>query len=97
LESFRHFGKKSRIDTLKPARKLLFKHSAMSRRYLVLTEVEGRLRMFSLLSNEHRLEELARQCAKMLGELLGDKLVDKFSVCPWPILEPALQPARASR
>jgi len=66
----------------------------MSRKYLVLTEVDGALKMLALTSNVEAENDLARQCGQMLTDLFRGCRVDGFIVEPWP-MAPAQVPEAA--
>jgi hypothetical protein len=55
----------------------------MSQKYLVLTLIEGRIRMLSLTSNLSEPEDLRRLCGNMLADFFKGRKVDGFLVEPW--------------
>ncbi len=61
----------------------------MSKKYAVLVDVDGEIRILSLRSNSslRELEELCRQMAKKLfaGHTLGNLLIE-----PWPLAKAPL-------
>ncbi len=56
----------------------------MSKRYLVLTRVDGRVRVLSLTSNVRRRRQLEAQCEDLLAGMFEGHQVDGFFVQPWP-------------
>jgi hypothetical protein len=67
----------------------------MSKKYLVLTRVDGRVRVLALTSNVRRRRQLEAQCQDLLAGMFAGHQVDGFFVQPWP--ETGLPPAGAGR
>lgn len=56
----------------------------MSRKYLVLTRVDGKVRVLSMISNVKRHRQLEDQCEGLLSRMFAGHAVDGFFVQPWP-------------
>lgn len=56
----------------------------MSKRYLVLTRVDGKVRVLSMTSNVHRRRQLEDQCGSLLAGMFEGHEVEGFFVQPWP-------------
>ncbi len=56
----------------------------MSRKYLVLADVDGQIRVLSMRSNgsQRGIEKLCRQ---MAGKLFASRTVGELLVEPWPV------------
>jgi hypothetical protein len=63
----------------------------MSRKYLVLADIDGQIRILSMRSNgsQKGIEEL---CRRMAGELFANHKVGDLWVEPWPVDDPTPQP-----
>ena len=56
----------------------------MSRKYLVLTRVDGKLRMLSLTLNFSGRKKIRDLCRRMLKQLYRGREIGSFVVRPWP-------------
>ena len=56
----------------------------MSRKYLVMTRVDGKLRMLSLTLNFSGRKKIRDLCRRMLTQLYRGKEIGSFVVRPWP-------------
>ena len=56
----------------------------MSTRYLVLTQIDGKLEYLTLLSSIRDPQRLHTVCGKMLRERFG-RTVEEFRLEPWPL------------
>ncbi len=68
----------------------------MSRKYLVLADVDGQIRVLSMRSNgsQRGIEELCRQ---MAGKLFASRTVGDLLVEPWPLDSLSPQPGSSVR
>jgi hypothetical protein len=68
----------------------------MSKKYLVLTEVQGRIRVLALTSNAAEKTELRQVCGNMLDQFFEGKEIGRFIVEPWPVLDSGPQASASS-
>ncbi len=74
---------------------MLLMKGIMTKKYLVVTKVDGKLTMLSFSSNSSQESELESECGQMLAELFTGHRLDEYFVQPWPIsgdLDGARQP-----
>jgi len=57
----------------------------MTKKYLVVTKVDGKITMLSLSSNSSRESDLESECGQMLAQFFTGHRLDEFFVQPWPI------------
>lgn len=66
---------------------MLYQNSTMTKKYLVVTKVDGKITMLSLSSNSSCASELESECGQMLAQLFTGHRLDEYFVQPWPISE----------
>ena len=57
----------------------------MTKKYLVVTKVDGKITMLSLSSNSSHESDLENECGQMLAELFTGHRLDEYFVQPWPL------------
>ena len=63
----------------------------MSRKYLILADIDGQIRILSMRSNGSQ-KGIEKLCRQMAGKLFANHKVGDLWVEPWPVDDPTGQP-----